>query len=41
MAELSEKEIQVAREAMAHLQLSSEQKKMAIEYFNIGKSPAI
>lgn len=36
---VSEKEIQVAREAMAHLQLTSEQKKTAIEYFNQGKSP--
>ncbi|MGD9592581.1 MAG: co-chaperone DjlA, partial [Candidatus Berkiella sp.] len=36
---VSEKEIQVAREAMAHLQLSPEQKKMAIDYFNQGKSP--
>lgn len=35
---VSEKEIQVAREAMAHLQLSKDQKLDAIEYFNIGKS---
>jgi DnaJ like chaperone protein len=36
---VSEKEIQVAREAMAHLQLSPEQKMSAIQYFNFGKSP--
>lgn len=36
---ISEREIQVAREAMAHLQLNSEQKLNAIEFFNQGKSP--
>ena len=36
---VSEREIQVAREAMAHLQLNQEQKMMAIKYFNFGKSP--
>lgn len=36
---VSEEEIIVAREAMEHLQLTSEQKANAIEYFNLGKSP--
>lgn len=36
---VSEREIKVAREAMNHLQLTSEQKVTAIEYFNMGKSP--
>ncbi|MBS0288832.1 MAG: co-chaperone DjlA [Proteobacteria bacterium] len=35
---VSEKEIQVAREVMAHLQLGPEQRMMAIQYFNLGKS---
>ncbi len=36
---VSEREIQVAREVMAHLQLSQDQKLMAMKYFNFGKSP--
>lgn len=36
---VSEKEIQAARETMAHLQLTQEQKLNAIENFNLGKSP--
>jgi DnaJ like chaperone protein len=35
---VSEKEIQVARQAMHHLQLTPEQKLTAIEYFNLGKA---
>jgi DnaJ like chaperone protein len=35
---VSEQEIQAARNAMAHLQLSAVQKKQAIDYFNLGKS---
>ncbi len=36
---VSEQEIQVAREAMSHLQLTADQKMSAIQYFNQGKSP--
>lgn len=36
---VSEKEIQIAREAMAHLQLTQDQIMSAIQFFNMGKSP--
>ena len=36
---VSEQEIQVAREAMSHLQLTADQKLTAIQYFNQGKAP--
>jgi DnaJ like chaperone protein len=36
---VSESEIQVARAVMAHLQLNADQKLLAIQYFNLGKSP--
>ncbi len=35
---VSEREIEMARNVMAHLHLTSEQKLMAIEYFNMGKA---
>lgn len=36
---ISEREIQAARNVMAQLKLNSEQKMMAIQYYNQGKSP--
>jgi len=35
---VSEREIEMARNVMAHLHLTQEQRMMAIEYFNMGKS---
>jgi DnaJ like chaperone protein len=35
---VSEREIEMARNVMAHLHLTQEQKMMAIEYFNMGKA---
>lgn len=38
---VSEKEISVARAIMAHMKLSDDQKRQAIEFFNLGKQPNV